>query len=526
MSVQTSTAEALALAESCLQRGALADGLVAAERALSAPSSPESHARAAWLTAHFLYRRGAFAELIKRRDALAAPISVQGGRAYFDHRRMLGLVACELGDFGLAMSVSREIGALADAADDPVLHAFSLMSMAMCFERMGDPWQSERLMREALPLMREHGGERDRFLTVNNLCATLIGAFYLLRGEGVEPEAMAALERALPLVRELQGFTGVLVDSTMRAIAWGNLGEVLLHLGHTDEANERLTAALDVAVACDLSVQRHRIECSLAELALSLDQPTKALAEAQRLLTEGGLLPQTELRAHHAAYDAARRLGDAGVALQHLERRTELERRRAILQLRAQSDQFITRVEVEHTRREADRHRQRAQAMEADALRDPLTGLGNRRALSQRLPALLAQAAATSQPLGLAMLDLDHFKQVNDRFGHLVGDRVLEATAQILRQHLRSPDLVARTGGEEFIVVWPDTPPAQVQQICERIRQTFEAHAWAALAPGLAVTISIGCVVTPPYGEAHLTARADAALYRAKAAGRNRIEVG
>jgi diguanylate cyclase (GGDEF)-like protein len=526
MNVPVSSDEALALAESCLAQGAMAEGLEAAQRALAGPSSADDHARAAWLTAHFQFRLGAYAELIARREELAAPIRQGGGRAYFDHRRMMGLAACELGEFGVAMAIAREIGALADAADDPVLRAFALMALAMCFERMGDPWQAERLMRDALPLMREHGGERDRFLTVNNLCATLIGAFYLLRGEGVEPEAVAAMERALPLAREIQGFGSVLTEPTTRAIASGNLGEVLLHLGQTDEARECLAAALDLAKASALSVQRHRIECSLAELALLLDDPAQALAEAQRLLAEGGLLPQTELRARHAAYVAARRLGDISLALEHLERRTDLERRRAILQLRAQSDQFITRVEVEHTRRDADRHRQRAQAMEADALRDPLTGLGNRRALAQRLPTLLSDAAATSRPLGMAMLDLDHFKSVNDRFGHLVGDQVLEVTAQILRQHLRGPDLVARTGGEEFLVVWPDTPPAQVRQICERIRQAVEGHDWSTLSPGLSVTISVGCVVTPPYDAADLTARADAALYRAKAAGRNRVEVG
>ena len=521
-----SSSDALAQAEACFQRGEMAQGLAAAERALAQIGGDEPRARAAWLVGFFLFRLGRYDELLARREELARWVRTQDGQEGFDHLRRVGLAACEVGSFGVGLACARELGTLADTHDSPTLRGYALMALAMCFERMGDPWQAERLMREALALSRAHGTERDRFLTLNNLCATLIGAFYLLRGEDVEAEAMAALARALPLAREIQGLEVVLAEPITRSIAAGNLGEVLLHLGQVDEARQLLSTALGLARQFELTIQRHRIECSLTELALREGELGQALARARELLAEGGLLPQTELRAHHAAYEAARRLGDDSVALRHLERRTDLERRRAILQLRAQSDQFITRAEAEHSRREAERLRERALAMEAHALRDPLTGLGNRRELSARLPAALETAASTGQAVGLVMLDLDHFKRINDRFGHQVGDQVLVATAQILRDRLRTHDLVARVGGEEFLALLTDAPAARVHQVCERIRAQVQGRDWSALAKGLAVTISVGFAAAPPYDEADLTTRADAALYRAKAAGRNRVERG
>jgi diguanylate cyclase (GGDEF)-like protein len=144
--------------------------------------------------------------------------------------------------------------------------------------------------------------------------------------------------------------------------------------------------------------------------------------------------------------------------------------------------------------------------------------------VAERLPRLLAEAEAARSPLALAMLDLDHFKQINDRFGHLVGDQVLVTVAQMLRERLRGTDLLARTGGEEFLAVLPDATPARAREVCERIRAHMEAHDWSGIAPGLKVTVSIGLASSPPCEEAVLMARADAALYRAKAGGRNRIE--
>jgi diguanylate cyclase (GGDEF)-like protein len=531
MSVSVTEQDPLARAEACCQGGDLGQGLAAAEQALAEAVEPRDRARAAWLSAYFQLRLGDYTRLLAQADARGPLIRSCGGRDRFDYVRSVALAGCELGRFDVAMAHATELGALAHADGAPTLQAYALMALASCFERMGDPWQAERLMHEALALMRAHGGPRDRFVTLNNLSATLIGAYYLLRGDAAETDdaAVGALTRALPLAREMQAMHDLLHDPYLRVVANGNLGEILLHLGQVDEARQLLQAALIDAQTHDLRTQAQRVRCSLAEWALQHGQTDQALDIATQLLAEHALMPLmplTELRAHHAAYKAARQRGDTARALTHLERRTELERVRAVRQFRAQSEQFITRVEAEQARREAERQRAHARAMEADARQDPLTGLGNRRDIARRLPALLADAERAGHPLAVVMLDLDHFKSVNDRFGHPVGDEALVAVAQMLRDQLRANDLIARTGGEEFLAVLPDAPPGRVHTAIERIRSQIAGHDWTALAPGLSLTISAGIAAAPPYDETKLIARADAALYRAKLGGRNRIETG
>jgi diguanylate cyclase (GGDEF)-like protein len=516
---------ALERAEACRASGDLQGGLAAAREAADQASDNEQRSRALWLQAHFLYRLGQLASVLVITAEHRELLKARGGQDWADHLRLTALAACDLGRFDIAVPDSLELYALAEADGRTIQRAHALSTMGACFERMGDPWQAERLMRESLALTRAAGTPRDCFVILNNLCAVLIGAFYLLRGESVSDEAGAALERALPLAREMHQLLAGLNEAYARVIATGNLGEILLHLGHSDEARQLLESALAEARQLGLTPQAQRVRCTLAEWQLQQGRPAPARDDLLDLLAEGPLMPLTRLRAHHALYLSARLLGDTPLALKHLELRTEIDRQRAVMQLRAQSEQLITRVEAERSRLEAERERERARSMEADALRDPLTGLGNRRAVAARLPTLLADAQALRHPLALVMLDLDHFKQVNDRFGHLVGDRVLETVARILREHLRGTDLVARTGGEEFLIVLPDAAPERAAEACERIRVHIQGHDWTALAPGLSVSVSVGLASAPAYDERALSARADIALYQAKARGRNRVEV-
>lgn len=517
---------ALALARTCRASGDYPAGLQAAEAAWAAAADDGQRALAAVERVFFTFRLGLLAALLQQAPAWMPLVRGHGGDQAFETLRILALAACELGQIDQALPYAMEAHTLAEADGRPAPRAQSLMALGACFERMGDPWQAERLMREALVLSPADGPARDRFVALNNLSAALIGAYYLLRGSGTQAEADAALARALPLLREMQGLLPQLTEPYLHVHAHGNLGEVLLHLGQADDALRLLTQARATAEQVPLHAHVQRVRCSMAEWALQHGQPAQARDDMLALLREEVLMPLTRLRAHHAVYEAARQLGDAALALHHLERRTELDRQRAVQQLRTQSEQFITRVEAEQARRDADRERRRAQEMAQHALRDPLTGLGNRRELSQQLPPLLAEAARTQRPLALVMLDLDHFKRVNDQHGHLVGDAVLVAVAQLLRQQLRATDLLARTGGEEFLAVLPGTPPVRALEVCERIRAQVQAHDWAGLSPGLQVTLSAGLASSPPSDEPVLMARADAALYRAKAAGRNRVELG
>jgi len=234
----------------------------------------------------------------------------------------------------------------------------------------------------------------------------------------------------------------------------------------------------------------------------------------------------TRLRLHHALWRAESALQRPAAALSHLEQYLKLERQRAVTQLQSQSRLFVTRLEAEQARLEARRQGERADTLEVDVRHDPLTGLGNRREVAHRWPEMLRHAQASDSPLSVAMVDLDMFKQVNDRHGHALGDRVLVALAQLLRAATRSADLVARVGGEEFLLLLPDTPPQRALEVCERLRQRVASYAWSNLAQDLTVTLSIGVASTPPLDAAALTRRADEALFRAKAQGRDRVVAG
>lgn len=169
------------------------------------------------------------------------------------------------------------------------------------------------------------------------------------------------------------------------------------------------------------------------------------------------------------------------------------------------------------------------------AQRDELTGLFNRRGFME----LSLAACLSGGPLAVMILDLDHFKRVNDRFGHLAGDRVLKLLAQVLRDNLRQTDIIGRIGGEEFAAVLPGATVAIAQQAAERVQRGLrEGTAQLSFGDGAAplqCTASIGlAIASMPQGakvtdiEARLLAligRADAVLYQAKSAGRNRIEI-
>lgn len=165
------------------------------------------------------------------------------------------------------------------------------------------------------------------------------------------------------------------------------------------------------------------------------------------------------------------------------------------------------------------------QMLEKRAQIDGLTGLWNRAHFNDRLATELACAQRNKTPMSLVLCDLDHFKKVNDTFGHPAGDAVLEGFAAVLTTELRSYDVACRYGGEEFAIILPDAALAQACTICERIRQAIEHKRWPNY-PDIRVTASFGVTDRGLDGnetpEAWLDA-ADKCLYEAKQTGRNRV---
>lgn len=157
---------------------------------------------------------------------------------------------------------------------------------------------------------------------------------------------------------------------------------------------------------------------------------------------------------------------------------------------------------------------------------DPLTGVLSRRAILLQGERLLEHAVVSGQSFCLAMLDLDHFKAINDGFGHLVGDEVLRQTCQLLSADLRGSDSLGRYGGEEFMLLLSGVGPAQAQPRLEQMRLRLQQYDWSDLTPQRPVTVSIGLMAWQPGLDlAQLIHRADDLLYVAKRAGRNRVMV-
>ena len=190
-------------------------------------------------------------------------------------------------------------------------------------------------------------------------------------------------------------------------------------------------------------------------------------------------------------------------------------------------NELVARVRTQvRKKRYSDRLRESLQMSMELAIIDQLTGLNNRRYLEVHLPSMLKTSAGRSRPLSLMILDIDHFKVVNDTYGHDVGDEVLRAFAIRVRTLIRDADLFCRLGGEEFIIVMPDLTAEIAQAVAERIReavcsQPFDVESGARLLP---VTVSIGLAERGhDLNPGIVMKRADRALYRSKNEGRNRV---
>ena len=172
----------------------------------------------------------------------------------------------------------------------------------------------------------------------------------------------------------------------------------------------------------------------------------------------------------------------------------------------------------------------RITALEHETFTDPLTGVYNRRFMEQRLREEISKARRYEFKLAVLLLDLDHFKQINDELGHQAGDQMLIEISDLLNRELRDSDILARYGGEEFLVIAPNTPPTDAAGLAERLReciatQTFLTHFNNAQEPGVQMTVSIGVA---NFGgstndEESLIQVADQNLYQAKHGGRNRV---
>lgn len=218
---------------------------------------------------------------------------------------------------------------------------------------------------------------------------------------------------------------------------------------------------------------------------------------------------------HHLLQRRVRRLQQNEIRLREL-----VEQRTVDLRLQAQ------RLQEADTEKNVllERLREQSEAFERQAREDALTGLANRRAFDELLAYEFARAGRSDQPLCVALVDLDHFKRINDDYSHAAGDAVLRAVAARMREVCREIDTVARWGGEEFALLLPNTRLSDALVVCERVRAGLERLELDEVAPGLRITVSIGLASHEGHADYdRMLSQVDAALYAAKQSGRNRV---
>jgi len=284
-----------------------------------------------------------------------------------------------------------------------------------------------------------------------------------------------------------------------------------------DKIAETLRRDTDSVVAADTSAKA---------LELGMSEDFELIIVSLTLLHEDGLRLCSQLRSHERTRQAPILLiADEG-DLSRVAKGLELGANDYLLKP-IDRNELLARVRTQVRRkRYHEKLRNNYEQSLSMALTDSLTGVFNRRYVSAHLPRLLERSWESQKPVAILMFDIDHFKAVNDTYGHGVGDEVLREVASRTNRNLRNFDLVARYGGEEFIVVMPDTDRDAAYAVAERLRRRVgeETFSVSTQVAEITVTISIGVAVVDGVGDTAdaILKRADDALYRAKRSGRNR----
>jgi diguanylate cyclase (GGDEF)-like protein len=514
---------------------------------------------------NFHFCRGANQEaLTTPRDALAdynAGINLarshENPRLVADGLTWRGSVQSLLGEHALALVDFLEAQKFYETSGAPIESEQNLFNIAVAYRRLGEETQARDYLDKLLRL-----GEQ-RHDRAQQLAAHMELGF-LESEAGNQTAAENHLRKALVFARA--------VDSRPQGASIHlGLAQVDNLRGHYRESLDELARAEPGFARVGDRSNRDMVLLQTAEAHAGLGQHTEAIgeyAQAEKLLTESGNLRYLAelLDARARSYQALGRLELEVADLRRLVKvREALDRKAHSDNATLMNYQFQTAQREQENRRlaadralkeqqleslERVRHWQRlalalggvlillllwlalrqfrrSRKLHRMAMTDPLTGIANRRHIEQLAGQALDRSGAVGEPLCVLVLDVDHFKTINDAFGHAVGDQVLVRVTHACKQALRRFDLLGRLGGEEFLVVLPDTSVDVAVQIAERLRRKVESLPLGNLAPGLQITASVGVAQAEHEVDdlPELVRRADTAMYRAKDAGRNRVEV-
>jgi diguanylate cyclase (GGDEF)-like protein len=453
-------------------------------------------------------------------DALRAAVSA--GDAFRACRSLTGVcdamvrIAASLrsaGDHASAITTLERAEEVARDIDDPARLADVLRNVGVCCSLVGRHQQALSSLNEACALFELHGGSYDRNVTrlsLNN--ARNRRAVALPDGSD---ERRTELQTLLGDWQALAAQSGAAHHATLEIIALGNHAITLRQCGRHAQAIGELQALLERYRGFGMRPNEGLCYCEIGRCFEDAQQHAEArenYLRAIEILKDGGTL--TDLQdATEGLSRVEEAAGKHKAALDALKEVRAIDRRKSDESALNTMAQRELRIELARL----------TSSWARDATLDPLTGLGNRRALDLWLSESLPRVEQ-GEPITLLLLDLDHFKQVNDRFGHGVGDQVLQRVAALIQQNCRSADLAVRYGGEEFVLALFGVPHAAATEVAHRLRASVEAEAWGTIAAGLQVSVSIGvaAAVEAVDGPSLLTL-ADRRLYAAKFGGRNQV---
>ena len=461
-------------------------------------------------------------------QVLAEPRTADAPMASTDAWVLLAGLQASVGD-GLAavQAIQRAVELLATGASDADHRQRAYNGLALAYSQLGFGLLAARMASESVRVLPPRSGDTAGQLRRLNLAMMLTELHDQAAGlpdSEIGQDWLAKAQSQIDLVEPELGALPPWLSLFHRVLDAG----LQRRRGQVDEA----IAALRQALAHDvggpdtlLSYVRQELAQSLA-LRGATRQEARALAET--LLREIRELPgsATSMWQLENIAQLAAVAGRPEEAYQALTRALALTRRNTVaildIPMAGQGAVFdaqalrLFNVELEERNRELS---QTVQDISRVALFDALTGVLNRRGLEIEFGRVQGRGA-----FALAMLDVDHFKAINDQHSHLVGDAVLRRLGAVLQEHLRGPDVVGRWGGEEFMLLLDGAGSQRAMSIAERLRQHIENSDWAELAPGLAVTVSIGVAVGGTDDSfTQVVKRADQELYAAKRAGRNRV---
>jgi diguanylate cyclase (GGDEF)-like protein len=409
-----------------------------------------------------------------------------------------------------AAALTHAVQCVAHLTDDvsPVIRARHLLSLAVALDESGSGDEAGRRFSESLDIATAVGDHELTLYVLNNMA-------YTAYENSDVPTADSLVDR----MREVQRLS----RREFGANELDTIARVQMLSRRFGEVEQTLRPMLDDGRATALSTEGDAIaECrlTLAEsrrIDQRYDAAQEALDAARRICDERGLAGvRARAREEQAALFAA-----TGRFAQAYEEHRAFHAEAAAMH----SSQRDARARALQAVFEATEARRVSEHFREMAHRDPLTGLYNRRYVNERLDALLGEASVRRTPLSLAILDLDHFKQVNDTLSHSTGDTVLQHIAQLLAETATGPGFAARMGGEEFLLVFPGLSGEEASRCCEQLRLRIRTHAWQPITGSLPVTSSIGVTASGDGRDtaSALLAQADRNLYAAKRGGRDRV---